>query len=86
MQAGAMELPCIVTDINGCNEIIEDGVNGLVIPAKDKESLKEKLLLLLNNSDLRIQLKQRAREMITSRYEQKYVWEALLEEYKSLER
>jgi glycosyltransferase involved in cell wall biosynthesis len=84
MEAGAMELPCIVTDINGCNEIIEDGVNGLIIPSKDKESLKEKMLLLLNNSDLRIQLKQKSREMITSRYEQNVLWEALLEEYKNL--
>ena len=85
MQAGAMELPCIVTDINGCNEIIEDGVNGLIIPVKDKESLKEKMLLLLNNHRLVMQLKQKAREMITSRYEQRMVWEALLEEYRQLE-
>ena len=85
MQAGAMELPCIVTDINGCNEIIEDGVNGLIIPPKNKEHLRAKMQLLLDNSQLRNQLKQKAREMITSRYEQKMVWEALLEEYKSLE-
>ncbi|RRN76523.1 glycosyltransferase family 1 protein, partial [Pseudoxanthomonas sp. SGD-10] len=32
MQAGAMDLPAIVSDINGCNEIIEEGVNGLIIP------------------------------------------------------
>ena len=84
MQAGAMELPCIVTDINGCNEIIEDGVNGLIIPTKNKEQLKEKMQLLQENSDLRNQLKKNARSIITSRYEQKTVWEALLEEYKLL--
>ena len=84
MQAGAMELPCIVTDINGCNEIIEDGVNGLIIPSKNKEQLQAKMQLLLENSGLRNQLKQNARRMITSRYEQKKVWEALLEEYKRL--
>lgn len=33
MEAGAMGLPCIVTNINGCNEIIIDGKNGLIIPA-----------------------------------------------------
>ena len=84
MQAGAMELPCIVTDINGCNEIIEDGVNGLIITPKNKEQLQEKMRLLLENSELRNHLKQNARSMITSRYEQKAVWEALLEEYKKL--
>jgi len=85
MEAGAMDLPCIVTDINGCNEIIEDGVNGLIIPPKNKEQLKEKMQLLLENSDLRNRLKQKARSMITSRYEQRMVWEALLKEYWQLE-
>lgn len=33
MEAGAMELPCIVTNINGCNEIIINGENGVIIPA-----------------------------------------------------
>ena len=31
MQAGAMGLPSVVSDINGCNEIIENNINGLVI-------------------------------------------------------
>jgi glycosyltransferase involved in cell wall biosynthesis len=84
MQAGAMELPCIVTDINGCNEIIEDGMNGLIIPPKDAEKLKEKMLLLLHNNDLRLYMKQKSRAMITSRYEQRMVWEALLKEYRTL--
>jgi glycosyltransferase involved in cell wall biosynthesis len=85
MQAGAMELPCIVTNINGCNEIITDGINGLIIPPKDREQLKEKMQLLIEDTDLRNHLKQSAREMITSRYEQKMVWNALLEEYRRLE-
>jgi glycosyltransferase involved in cell wall biosynthesis len=84
MQAGAMELPCIVTDINGCNEIIENNVNGLIIPAKNKERLYEKMELLLTDSDLRNHLKHNARKMITSRYEQKTVWEELLKEYRGL--
>jgi glycosyltransferase involved in cell wall biosynthesis len=86
MQAGAMEVPAIVTDINGCNEIITDGVNGLIIPPKDKRALQEKMGLLLNDSDLRMRLKSNARRMITSRYEQRWIWEALLEEYQQLER
>jgi glycosyltransferase involved in cell wall biosynthesis len=85
MQAGAMDLPCIVTNINGCNEIITDGINGLIIPVKNKESLSEKMEAMIGDSALRNRLKQNAREMIISRYEQKMVWEALLAEYKSLE-
>jgi glycosyltransferase involved in cell wall biosynthesis len=85
MQAGAMGLPAIVTDINGCNEIITGGVNGLIIPPKDKRALQETMELLLVDSDLRTRLQRDARAMIASRYEQREVWEALLAEYKRLE-
>lgn len=84
MQAGAMGLPSIVTDINGCNEIIIDGKNGIIIPPKDKDALREKMLLLIEDAELRHQLKNNAREMITSRYEQQVVWDALLHEYQTL--
>ncbi|MDR3056674.1 MAG: glycosyltransferase family 4 protein [Prevotella sp.] len=85
MQAGAMGLPSIVTDINGCNEIIKERLNGLIIPSKDEKALKIKMQLFLEDKDLFIQLKNNARKMILDRYEQNVVWEALLAEYKSLE-
>ncbi len=81
MQAGAMGLPSIVTDINGCNEIIEVGKNGLVIPVKDTDVLFEKMQQLQTDNKLYTQLQQNARPMICERYEQRVVWEALLEEY-----
>ena len=84
MQAGAMGLPSIVTDINGCNEIIEEGTNGIIIPPKDVVALKSAMLEMIENKELYQHLKSNAREMITSRYEQRVVWEALLEEYKRL--
>jgi glycosyltransferase involved in cell wall biosynthesis len=85
MQAGAMGLPSIVTDINGCNEIIIEGRNGTIIPAKDPITLRKKMELFLTDQTLVEKLRVNTRAMVTSRYEQKIVWEALLEEYKSLE-
>jgi glycosyltransferase involved in cell wall biosynthesis len=84
MQAGAMELPSIVTNINGSNEIIEEGVNGLIIPVKDRDSLYLKMRLLLDNPALRKRLAKPARQIIIDRYEQKFVWSELLKEYVSL--
>ena len=84
MQAGAMGLPSIVTDINGCNEIIENSKNGLIIPVKNAEALKQAMLILAEDKKLYSHLQSQSRKMITSRYEQKLVWEALLEEYKFL--
>ena len=84
MQAGAMGLPSIVSDINGCNEIIVEGENGLIIPSKNVEKLKEKMLTLARDKNLYSKLKENSRRMIESRYEQSVVWNALLEEYEGL--
>lgn len=86
MQAGAMGLPSIVTDINGCNEIIKHGVNGLIIPSRDRQALLRAMKTILDDSQLRQCMARQSRPMITSRYEQIMVWEALLEEYRSLEK
>lgn len=84
MQAGAMGLPSIVSNINGCNEIIEEGVNGLIIPSKNKNELFDAMNDLLENKERREQMASVARQMIIDRYEQQYIWEELLKEYKSL--
>ena len=84
MQAGAMGLPSIVSDINGCNEIIIEGENGLIIPSKNVEKLKEKMLTLAKDKNLYTKLKGNSRRMIENRYEQSVVWKALLEEYEGL--
>ena len=84
MQAGAMGLPSIVSDINGCNEIIVEGENGLIIPSKNVEKLKEKMLTLAKDKNLYTKLKENSRRMIENRYEQSVVWKALLEEYEGL--
>lgn len=83
MQAGAMGLPSIVSDINGCNEIIIHGENGLIIPPKSANAIYEAMIAVVNGT---LGLKDNAREMIVSRYRQDEVWEAVLNEYKSLER
>jgi glycosyltransferase involved in cell wall biosynthesis len=83
MQAGAMGLPSIVSDINGCNEIIKDGVNGIIIPVKNKAVLLDKMKELFKNKIYNDHLKKNARTMIVSRYEQEAVWQSILLEYKN---
>jgi len=84
MQAGAMGLPSIVTNINGCNEIIENGNNGLIIPLKDTNALYQAMHQVITNKIQYQQLAKNARPMITTRYEQQVVWNAILEEYRLL--
>ncbi len=84
LQAGAMGLPSIVTDINGSNEIITDGKNGLIIPVKDVNALKNAMERLITNQKLRQNLASQARPLIQNRFDQKLVWQAILNEYKRL--
>ena len=51
MQEGAMRLLSIVTGINGCNEIIIEGVNGIIIPPKDEEVLYKAMKYFIENKD-----------------------------------
>ena len=84
LQAGAMGLPSIVSNINGCNEIIQEGINGSIIPSKDRESLYTVMHKIISDEAWRKQLAGNARDIIVSHYEQKLVWDALLIEYKHL--
>lgn len=85
MQANAMQLPVIVSDINGCNEIVENGKNGLIIPVKNKKALKDSMLLIFEDHDLRTKMTQKTRELIQMNYEREQFWQILLKEYKELE-
>ena len=81
MEAGAMDLPCIVTDINGSREIIENGVNGLIIPSKDTHSLYQAMEKMVSDKEMVLKMRSNARQMIESRFEQSYVQQCLLDFY-----
>lgn len=83
MQAGAMGLPAIVSNINGCNEIIVEAENGTIIPVKNKEAIVEKMELFIEDLPYFSKLKSNARRMIEERYEQELIWKAIIEEYRT---
>ena len=83
MQAGAMGLPSIVTNINGCNEIIIESENGKIIPVKNEKAIFDAMNSFIENDSMLEIMRQNTRKMIVSRYEQNVVWKAILEEYNS---
>lgn len=84
IEAGAMGLPSIVTDINGSREIIREGENGTIIPSRNADALHDAMLRLTDSTDLRHQLASNARSLIASRYEQGYVRRSLIDYYRSI--
>lgn len=84
IEAGAMGLPSIVTDINGSREIIEDGKNGIIIPSQNAEMLFRAMETFYTDKDLVSRLSSEARPMIESRFEQGFVHRCLKDYYKEI--
>jgi glycosyltransferase involved in cell wall biosynthesis len=61
LEAMALELPVIVTGVGGMPEVIEDGVNGWVVPPSNPAKLAESMIRAVTNSSLAEQLGQAGR-------------------------
>ncbi len=81
LEAGAMGLPQIVTDINGANEIIIEGKNGTIVPPRNADSLYKAMRRMITETAWRKTLAYNARQMIASRYERSYVQQCLYDFY-----
>ena len=84
LQAAAMEVATIASDINGCNEIIADGESGVLIPTKQVEPLQKAMSKLRKDKQLRSKMAEEALTNVRSNYDQKFVWNCIKEEYNQL--
>lgn len=85
LQSNAMGIPCIVSDINGSNEIVEHNHNGLIVPTKDVQALKDAMLELLLDPAKTEKLAMHCRDNIVKKYKREVIWKEMLKLYKSLE-
>ena len=81
IEAGAMGLPSIVTDINGSREIIINGENGVIIPPRDEQALYEAMKDFVEQPEFVQTMAAKSRPLIASRYEQGYVRQCLYDFY-----
>lgn len=84
LEAGAMGLPTIATNINGCNEIILPGKNGVLIEPKDEAALYAAMEDFVLHQDVVAGYAKKCRQLIVERYDRKLIWDALLAEYNTL--
>ncbi len=85
LEAGAMALPTIASDINGCNEVIEPGYNGWLVPPRDSLALKDAMRQAMQMpAVMRSQMGQNARFRIQQRFERQQHWARMVEFYQEL--
>ena len=79
-----MECPMILSDINGCNEIVENNLNGMLVPVKNPGALSDAMLFMRNNPDLRKYFADNSLAIIKKKYSNKTIWRLLEAEYNDL--
>ncbi|MFT7263898.1 MAG: glycosyltransferase involved in cell wall biosynthesis [Halioglobus sp.] len=77
LEAGAMGLPVIATDVPGCRSIVSDGFNGVLCEAKNSDSLAQAMLRILKTPARELQkMGENGRELVTREYSEDLVVDA----------
>jgi lipopolysaccharide/colanic/teichoic acid biosynthesis glycosyltransferase len=82
MEASAMGVPCVVTDIPGCREVVQHGRNGLLVPVADPSAIANAIVTLLTRKDLADQLGRGGREAALERFDEQRVFDTVKAAYR----
>jgi glycosyltransferase involved in cell wall biosynthesis len=84
MEASAMGVPCVVSDVRGCREVVDHGRNGLIVPLGDVKGLSDALLRLLSDPAEAKRLGAEGRFIAAQRFDQRTVFGTVQREYRRL--
>lgn len=84
MEASAMGVPAVVTDIRGCREVVDHGENGLLFPVGNTDLLARALIELLGDETRRAQMGVSGRRIAEDRFDEQKVFDRVLSEYERL--
>ncbi len=86
MEAAAMGLPVIATDIRGCRDVVDPGVNGLLVPVSDPESLARAITQIGDDKTQRELMGEAGRQRAAERFDENMVVTKVLATYARLAR
>jgi glycosyltransferase involved in cell wall biosynthesis len=84
IEAAAMGKPLVLTDIRGCREVARPGVEGLLVPPRDSESLAGAIEQMVQDSAVRARMGAAARARALERFDERRVTDLIAERYRSL--
>lgn len=84
MEASAMGLPVIATDIRGCRQVVENGVNGLLVPVRQVGPLRDAIRQLGEDSELRALMSEASRRIAMERFDESAVVGIVMETYREI--
>ena len=84
IEASSMELPVVAFDVVGCRESVQDGETGILCKKIDSQCLAEKLLYLIDNSDVRYAMGKKGRARVEREFQSTKIWDDLILIYRRL--
>jgi glycosyltransferase involved in cell wall biosynthesis len=81
MEAAAMGLPIVATDIRGCREVVQPGGNGLLVPPRDASSIVDGIAMLADRPNLRAAMGDAGRALARDRFDERSVARVVLDTY-----
>ena len=84
LEAAAMELPIVCSNIAGNIDIVTDNDTGLIFESQDETGLREKLTVALNEPERLKKMAAKLKETITTSYERSHFWETIRKAYEML--
>jgi len=79
LEAMALGRPVITTDVPGCRETVEEGVNGFLVPAKDSVALADAMEKFILNPEMIVEMGRKSREIAVKKYDVHKVNKVILE-------
>ncbi|MBL0141454.1 MAG: glycosyltransferase family 4 protein [Betaproteobacteria bacterium] len=83
LEAGACGLPLVASDVPGCREVVRNGDNGILVPARAPTLLAKALEELVRNRNMRIEMGHRSREIVCNNFSEAHVLTRTLEVYQA---
>ena len=84
IEAASMGKPIVTTNAPGCREVVEDGINGFLVPIKDYKSLAKKIEILIDNPALREEFGKNSRIKAVKEFDIKAVVNQYLRVYEEI--
>ena len=84
MEASAMSIPTVTTDVRGCRQVVEHGRTGTVVPVHDACALAQAISTLGSDPDLRSRMGLAGRERALTEFDEERVVARVLDTYREV--
>jgi N,N'-diacetylbacillosaminyl-diphospho-undecaprenol alpha-1,3-N-acetylgalactosaminyltransferase len=84
LEAASMSKPIVTTNAVGCKEVVDEGINGFLVPIKDSKELAKKVEILIEDENLREEFGKNSRKKAVNEFDIKIVVNKYIEIYDKL--